>query len=384
MTQIKLNEKLGTYYFVYDAGKDQLTGKRKQIRRSGFKNVTDAKRALKKVMLDAENNDVKSKTIGNVSFQEFASAWLENKKISIQYNTYANTVQNFRNNVYPYIGDILLKNINHDILQEYINELSNKVTVNGNVISSATVERVWKYVKEVLHKAAKKKAFDINELEDLYLPKVTKKINVWGKDDVKKFLSAHETNRILSRHYIGMAITVMTGMRMGEVLGLRWKDISFDKKTITINQTLVLTSGESTYQLVQRTKTSSSKATIAIPSKLIDMLNDHKRVIENDKILCGKMYTNNDLVVCTKYGTPLNPVNFRKLFSNLIKKLELPKIRFHDLRHTHATYLISEGVSPKLVQERLRHSDIKTTLGTYSHVLPQMHIDAIDKFDEMI
>lgn len=157
MTQIKLNEKLGTYYFVYDAGKDQLTGKRKQIRRSGFKNVTDAKRALKKVMLDAENNDVKSKTIGNVSFQEFASAWLENKKISIQYNTYANTVQNFRNNVYPYIGDILLKNINHDILQEYINELSNKVTVNGNVISSATVERVWKYVKEVLHKAAKKK-----------------------------------------------------------------------------------------------------------------------------------------------------------------------------------------------------------------------------------
>lgn len=187
----------------------------------------------------------------------------------------------------------------------------------------------------------------------------------------------------LSRHYVGIAITVLTGMRMGEVLGLRWRDVDFDNRTFTIRQTLVLKEGEATYSLEPRAKTKSSKATFVVPQRLIDMLKDHKKLIETDKQKYAKSYCDNELVVCTRYGTPLFPANFRKYFKHTIELLDLPHIRFHDLRHTHATFLISSGVNPKIVQERLRHQNIKTTLGTYSHALPQMHNDAVDKFEEL-
>lgn len=383
MTDIKLDEKRGTYYFVHDAGRNPLTGKRKQIRRTGFKNVSEAKRVLKQVMVDAEKIKNTSTNVANMTFKEFSDQWLENKKISIQHNTYVNTVQNFRNNVYPYIGNIQLKHFNNLIIQNYINNLSEKITINGKRISPATIARIWRSVREVLYKVAKKNAFDMDELDNIYLPKITSSVKVWDKKEIAIFLNATGNVKRLSRHYVGMAMTVMTGMRMGEVLGLRWKDISFSDKTFSINQTLVLVEGETTYKLVPRAKTESSKAIINVPERLLNLLLNHKQIIERDKERFGKSYCDNDLVVCTKYGTPLFPANFRKDFNSLIKRMGLPIIRFHDLRHTHATFLLSQGTNPKLVQERLRHSNIKTTLGTYSHVMPQMHIDAVDKFNDI-
>lgn len=375
---INFDEKRGTYYFVYEAGKHPYTGKRKQIRRTGFKNMKDALQSLKQVILETEKNKYADL---NMTFEEFATKWLENKKISIQHNTYINTIQNFKNNVYPYIGSIKFKDLNNDVLQEYIKKLSGKQTRNGDIISSHTVHRVWKYVREVLYKASKKKLIDLDIMDDLYLPKLESNVSVWEKNDIERFLNAYGNKKGLSRHYIGIAISVLTGMRMGEVLGLRWKDVEFEKRTFTIRQTLVLNEGEGTFNIESRTKTKSSKATIVVPNRLIEMLKNHKKLIEADKKRHAKSYCDNDLIVCSRYGTPVYPTNLRKYFKHTVTLLGLPNIRFHDLRHTHATYLISQGVNPKVVQEILRHKDIKTTLGTYSHALPQMHKEAMDKFD---
>lgn len=190
MTEIRFDEKRGTYYFVHDAGRNPLTGKRQQIRRTGFKNHTEAKRTLKQVIINCENEKLTPQKMSSKTFEEFASKWLEDKKISIQHNTYINTIQNFSNNVYPYIGHFRMKDFNHDILQKYINDLSNKITNVGNKMSPHTVHRLWKYVREVFYKAAKKKLIDLDILDDLYLPSLESDVTVWQKHDIEKFLNA--------------------------------------------------------------------------------------------------------------------------------------------------------------------------------------------------
>ncbi|MEI2465187.1 site-specific integrase [Niallia taxi] len=383
MTDIKFDEKRNSYYFVYDAGRDPITNKRKQIRRTGFKTVTEAKRMLKDIIANAEKLKLTPTNLINLTFEEYASKWIQDKKISLQHSTYTVTMQNLKNNVYPYIGHVRLKEFNQDILQSYINELTNKISKYDKKMSPHTVHRIWSYVREVLYKASKKKIIDLDIMDDLYLPALESNVSVWQKHDIERFLNAYGNVKGLSRHYIGIAISVLTGMRMGEVLGLRWKDVDFENRTFTIRQTLVLKEGGGVYSLEPRAKTKFSKATFVVPNRLIEMLMNHKKLIEADKQRHAKVYCDNDLIVCSRYGTYLNPANFRKYFKHTIKLLDLPYIRFHDLRHTHATFLISSGVNPKVVQERLRHKDIKTTLGTYSHALPQMHNDAIDKFEDL-
>jgi integrase len=110
----------------------------------------------------------------------------------------------------------------------------------------------------------------------------------------------------------------------------------------------------------------------------------HRELIENEKDILDSKYTDNDLVVCTSSGNWVHPNNYRRSFSVTCEYLELPKIRVYDLRHTHATYLIGVEINPKIVQERLGHSNIKTTLGIYSHVLPSMQFEVARKIDQSL
>ena len=103
-----------------------------------------------------------------------------------------------------------------------------------------------------------------------------------------------------------------------------------------------------------------------------------------EKLACGPAYIDYDLVVCTSIGTPVNPNNLKKTYHKLIKEAAVPLIRFHDLRHTHATLLLSQGVHAKVISERLGHSNIKTTLDIYSNILPNMQEDAANQIDILV
>ncbi len=207
------------------------------------------------------------------------------------------------------------------------------------------------------------------------LPKGAKKeMLVWNELEIKRFLEFAKENR----YYIAFELALLTGMRQGEILGLRWKDINLDKGYLVINQTL--SHDGKTFLVCGKTK--SSRRNIQHPNSTIDGLKRHKIIVNKEKE--NDIYTNNDLVVCTQVGTPLNPANLRRSFNNLIKTAQVPQIRFHDLRHTHATLLLSKGVNIKVISERLGHSNIKVTLDTYSHVLPTMQEDAIKKLEGII
>lgn len=201
-------------------------------------------------------------------------------------------------------------------------------------------------------------------------------MNVWDEEEVNRFLKVAKEDPV----YIVFYLALTTGMRQGEILGLPWKDINLEKGLLNIKQTL----SHDGKTFLSGAKTKSSLRTINLSLSSIKVLITRKLTVSKEKLSLGPIYQDFDLVACTQHGTPLNPVNIRRTFKRMIKMADVPEIRFHDLRHTHATLLLSNGVHVKVISERLGHSNKKVTLDTYSHVLPSMQEEVARKLDEII
>ena len=135
-------------------------------------------------------------------------------------------------------------------------------------------------------------------------------------------------------------------------------------------------------KLVDQTKTTKSRRLINISPSTVEVLKKHR--IKQKEEMIKYNYRNADLVFTTRSGKPVEPRTFREYFATIVKKTGLPRIRFHDLRHTHATLLLQQGVHPKIVSERLGHTSISMTLDIYSHVIPSMQKEAAEMFDQII
>ncbi|MDP7977748.1 site-specific integrase [Bacillus multifaciens] len=203
-------------------------------------------------------------------------------------------------------------------------------------------------------------------------------MGVWDLEQINHFLKESKKIKNATRFQISFLIAIFTGMRLGEILGLRWKDIDMTNNLIYVKQTLT-----ETRELKYGAKNRSSIRTIHFPNILLEELKSHRQFIDHEKSKVGNEYTDLDLVLPSKYGKPLDQRNIRRAFHHLTEKLGLPKIRFHDLRHTHPTLLIQQNVNVKLISERLGHSDIGTTLNTYSHVLPDIQRSVAEKLDKV-
>lgn len=216
-----------------------------------------------------------------------------------------------------------------------------------------------------------------NPMKKLQLPKDKKKeMTVWEVHEIKTFLDIAKKDRF----YTAFHLAVTTGMRRGEILGLRWKDIDFQKGTLYVRQTL----SNDGKQFLVGGKTESSIRSIKLPNETLTELQSQKIRVSKEKLKCGPNYVDYDLVVCTTKGTPVNPNNLKRTYNRLIDEAGVTKIRFHDLRHTHATMLLAQGVPAKVISERLGHSNIKTTLDIYPHVLPNMQEEAANQIDALL
>ncbi len=228
----------------------------------------------------------------------------------------------------------------------------------------------------ILKTAVKQNVISRNPATFAEIPKKEKNsIQTWTEEEVKKFLLHSQE----SRYHIGYLLAITTGMRLGEVLGLRWQDVDFEKHTITINQT----SGHDD-KIKKTAKTNSSKRTIPVPKETIESLKKHRITINKEKLKCGSAYQDFDLINCTEFGMVIRRANFRNTFLRTIDNAGIKRIKFHDLRHTHATILLKQGVNPKIISERLGHTDISMTLRVYSHVLPNMQEEAVKNFGKSI
>jgi integrase len=169
-------------------------------------------------------------------------------------------------------------------------------------------------------------------------------------------------------------------MRRGEILGLRWSDIDLNRKILQVVQTVYKPFNQQPQ--IQTPKTAGSMRSISLSDNVIDELKIHKKKQNELRLRFVTAYEDNNLVCPKPDGRPMDPRALIHHFEKSIKKVGVKKIRFHDLRHTHATIMLQLGEHPKVVSERLGHSNVNITLNTYSHVLPNMQEDAARKLYE--
>ncbi|MDH7578057.1 MAG: site-specific integrase [Bacillota bacterium] len=177
-------------------------------------------------------------------------------------------------------------------------------------------------------------------------------------------------------------IAVNTGLRMGEVLGLRWQDIDFKRETLTVKQTLQTVNRE--IRIRPKAKTKGSQRTIDLPKNLIQELKKHRLEQKKNMLAFGELYQKQyDLVCCKEDGSPIKSSSFGSYFVSMAKRCGLD-ISFHALRHTHASLLIKAGVHPKVISERLGHSNIGITMDLYGHLMQGMQKEAANRIDNII
>ncbi len=195
---------------------------------------------------------------------------------------------------------------------------------------------------------------------------------VWTPDELTQYLLAVKDDP----HYVAFHLAAATGLRRGELLGLRWCDIDCERRQLRVVQALIEVGHELT---VGVPKTERSRRVVALDARTTDLLTAEREIAE-----CRQGFDDRDLLFKTEAGDPIHPALFSYYFSRSIRRAGVRRIRLHDLRHTHATHALQAGVHPKVVSERLGHSTVTITLDTYMHVLPSMQRDAAEAVAALI
>jgi integrase len=181
--------------------------------------------------------------------------------------------------------------------------------------------------------------------------------------------------------YLPLLLCTTAGLRRGELLALRWEDIDFHKKLLKIRRNMVR--GEDDY-IIKAPKSEAGIRDICVGDEVIAYLNKEKIRYMTDMMAYGKGFQDLGFVIRQEDGSPIRPDSMSRQWRRFLEANSLPPIRFHDLRHSNATALIQAGVNPRVVQQRLGHSDVQITLNTYTHVLPEMDAEAAEKIDCII
>lgn len=245
-------------------------------------------------------------------------------------------------------------------------------------LSAQTVLHFHRVLHEALKQAVRWQLLARNPADAVEPPKIQRKeMKIIAREDVEQLLEACSG----SIFYMPVLLAVCTGMRRGEILALQWGDIDLDAGYLSVCRSLEQTKEGLAYK---EPKTDRSRRRIDLPDLAVRALRKHKGEQAQLKLLQGEGYQDNGLVCCQDDGWPIPPDYLSDIFRFKVKAAGLEHIRFHDLRHTHATILLQEGVHAKVVSERLGHSNIGITLDTYSHVIPTMQAEAARTLDNAL
>ena len=303
---------------------------------------------------------------------KYLEEWLLVHATSIRPKTAEQYNQICKQHIIPNLGSIKLK----DLQAGHIQSLYSKKLASGT--SKRTVVLIHAVLMRSLKQAEKMGIIGKNPVLAVTRPKVERKeMKVLNDGQVRSLLSAAAGERYEAAFWLA----VSTGMRLGELVGLKWADIEWTNKQLRVQRQVQRLS---TGLAFSEPKTKTSRRMIALGSEPVEKLRKHLVSQSKDRQKAGESWIENDLIFPSVIGTPLDPSNLYHIFKELLKKAQLPPIRFHDLRHTAATLMLLQGTHPKIVQERLGHSDISMTLNTYSHVIPSMQAEAAEKLDELL
>jgi integrase len=284
--------------------------------------------------------------------------------------------------VIPRLGNVILQQLAPEDLDGFYGELlSGGRRDGGGGLSHKTV----RYIHGILHKALADAQREGTALRNVAVladaPKLSsskkREMRVWNSSELRDFLLGVADERAHAAFFLA----AHTGMRLGEVLGLRWADLDLDKARLSVRQAIISVA----YQVkVSDVKTGTGRRTINLDTRTVGVLRAWRKAAVAERMLVGPAFTDDDLVFPRPDGTPTHPVAFSQTFDRAVARLGLPVISLHDLRHTHATLLLRAGVPVKVVSERLGHANPAFTLTVYQHVIPGMQEEAVTLFSQLI
>jgi integrase len=301
---------------------------------------------------------------GQLTIKDYLTRWLENAhRPKVQPTTYAGNEPKIRLRLIPHLGRVRLAKLSSLNVEQLYADMARA----GD--SPQERQKCGKLLRQALRHAVDAGLIATNPALRVPLPKICKpQMQVYDPEQTRRFLEAARLDRLYAMYVLALD----GGMRQGELFALQWPDFDFNTGSIFVQRSLEEIKGQ---HRLKETKTGKGRRRIDLSQFTLDALHEHRKRMLGEGTITGPVF-------CDTHGGWLRKSNVvRDSYNRIVKRVGLPRIRFHDLRHTCATLLLLAEVNVKVVSERLGHASIQLTLDTYSHVLPTMQKKAAEKMD---
>ena len=313
--------------------------------------------------------------VNNKIFKNYAGYWLEKKKYEVRESTYANYTNLFVNNIIPCLGNVPCDQFNNKLLQMFAYWCHDKGGKDGKGISEHYIKDSLLLIKAVIRDGQEEGIFPEFTFKQIKIPKklqIETSKQIYTESEYKKIINYILKN--ISSKSVGILLGIFTGMRIGEICALQFKDIDFDEKIIHVNKTVQriynpLDELEPSKIVITPGKTKNSIRDIPITDEMIKILKTIKKEA--------------GYYVLSNSTKPIEPRTYRKFYNKFMKEAGVEPIKFHALRHTFASINIENGTDVKTISDILGHSDIAITLKTYTHTTQKAKAKAIQRFNDM-
>jgi integrase len=290
--------------------------------------------------------------------------WLPVVQTRLRPGTWVEYRRKAETHLIPAIGQVPLQQLTTAML----NALYQQLLDRG--VGPRTVQYVHATIRKALNDAVRWGLLVRNPAQHAAGPRPRRtELRTWTADELRGFLASVRSDRL----YGAWQLAALTGMRRGEVLGLRWADLDLEGGWLSVRQTLVVVDNQ---PRVSEPKTAQGRRRIALDAETVAALRAHHTAQAAERLAAGPAWQGRGLVFTRPDGTPLHPEYVRRQFDRHIARAGLPRIHLHDLRHTHATLALQVGVHPKVISERLGHATVAMTLDIYSHTVPVLQQNA--------
>jgi integrase len=310
-----------------------------------------------------------------VTVETFLKNMLASMKSSLRHSTWIQYNQIVRDHINPSLGRIKVVDLRPDLIQELYDS---KVDA---VVGLRTVQLTHAVLRRSLNRAVRLGLLLNNPTEAVSPPKpVKKEMQILDDSQVQRLLITAEAIQVRNLALYQLAIT--TGMRQGELLGLKWQDVNWELRTLRIQRQLKYITDDG--PVFAQLKTHSSARTLVVGTGTLAILKQHQEQQFSEITRVGKKWKDHDLVFPSTIGTPFNPRNLSRQYKSLLSEAGLPSIRFHDLRHTAASLMLNHGIPVLIVSKRLGHAKPSITLDIYGHLIPSMQEQVAKVMDEVV
>ncbi|MEA1902871.1 MAG: tyrosine-type recombinase/integrase [Actinomycetota bacterium] len=364
------------WYAVIYEGLDPVTGKELRSWHSAGTSREEAERLAARLAkeLNGRNDEGRSLTFGAY----LTTRWLPGKKIELARSTWDGYRRKIDRHILPTLGTVSIRRLRpHHLEALYDRKLH--PTDGRKPLAPKTVLEIHLIIRGALNDAVRRGIVTRNVAYVAHAPKLRAIPKVeqqaWTAQQLQGFLREAAGHRL----FPALWLIATTGLRRSELLGLQWKDVDLEKATLSINRGLVSV-GYDVHE--SRGKTSNSRRAIDLDATTVQVLSAWCDWQRTEQAVVGIKPTR--WVFTTATGKPIHPHSISQTFERIVKRSGVPRIRLHDLRHTHGTLLIKAGIPVKVVSERLGHGNPAFTIDTYQHVLPGMQAEAARMFESLI